>query len=110
MEKLTKYKKLINTYETFSKISIRLENYKEDLLKNIFKHWKSNDGKEYGVLLCKLKKNEILKCEFILNDGCGEDHARWTTVCPINYTFVIDDDLVKENLLMKLIDHLLKLG
>ena len=61
-------------------------------------------SKEYGVLLCKLKKNEILRCEFILNDGCGEDHARWTTVCPINYTFEIDDNLAKENLLMKLSD------
>ena len=102
MEKLTKYTNLINTYEKFTEINIRLENYKEDLLKYIFKPWKSKDGKEYGVLLCKLKKNEILRCEFILNDGCGEDHARWTTVCPINYTFEIDDDLVKENLLMKL--------
>ena len=104
MEKLTKYKNLINTYENFSKKKIRLENYKEDLLKNIFKPWKSKEGTEHGVLLCKLKKNEILRCEFILNDGCGEDHARWTTVCPINYTFEIDDNLAKENLLMKLSD------
>ena len=55
MEKLTKYKNLINTYEKFSKKKIRLENYKEDLLKNIFKPWEK-DGVEYGVLLCKLKK------------------------------------------------------
>lgn len=101
MEKLTKYKNLIDTYEKFSKKKIDLANYKEDLLKKIFEPW-VKDGKEYGVLLCKLKKNEILRCEFILNDGCGEDHARWTTVCPINYTFEIDNDLVKENLLMKL--------
>ena len=101
MDKLKNYKKLLDIYEKYTKINIRLENYKEDLLKNIFKPFVA-EGKEYGVLLCKLKKNEILRCEFILNDGCGEDHARWTTVCPIKYTFEIDNDLVKENLLMKL--------
>ena len=105
IEKLKKYTNLLDTYGKFiGKEKVDPANYKEDLLKYIFEPWKSKDGKEYGVLLCKLKKNEILRCEFILNDGCGEEHARWTTVCPINYTFEIDDNLAKENLLMKLSD------
>ena len=103
MDKLANYKKLLDIYSKYTKINIRLENYKEDLLKYIFKPFVA-EGEEYGVLLCKLKKNEILRCEFILNDGCGEEHSRWTTVCPIKYTFEIDNDLVKENLLMKLSD------
>ena len=104
IEKLNNYKKLLNIYEKYTKININLENFKEDLLKYIFKPFVAEDN-EYGVLICKLKKNETLKCEFILNDGCGEDHARWTTVCPIKYTFEIDNNLVKENLLMKLSDN-----
>lgn len=105
ISKLNSYKKLLDIYEKYTKINIDLENYKKDLLKNIFKPFipKDDDG-EYGVLICKLKKQETLKCEFILNDGCGEQHARWTTVCPIKYTFEIDNNLVKENLLMKLKD------
>ena len=93
MDKLKNYKKLLDIYEKYTKINIRLENYKEDLLKIYLNLLQQKE--EYGVLLCKLK-NEILRCEFILNDGCGEDHARWTTVCPIKYTFEIDNDLVKE--------------
>jgi hypothetical protein len=105
IEKLKKYKKLLNIYSDFTDIkNISLENFQKDLLKYIFKPFIA-EGKEYGVLICKLKKHESLKCEFILNKGCGEDHARWITVCPIKYTFEIDNNLVKENLLMKLSDN-----
>ena len=103
IEKLRKYKNILDLYSRYTNINIKLENFKEDLLKYIFKPFVMEE-KEYGVLICKLKKRETLKCEFILNDGSGESHARWTTVCPIKYTFKIDDDLVKENLLMKLSD------
>lgn len=106
IEKLKKYKQLLDIYELYTNIYINIENFQKDLLKYIFKPWSVvKGGEEYGVLICKLKKHETLKCEFILNKGCGEDHARWQTVCPIKYTFEIDNNLVKENLLMKLSDN-----
>ena len=99
--KLSKYNDLLKIYEEYTNINIDINNYKNDLLKKIFKPFIAEDV-EYGTLLCKLKKNEILNCEFILNRGCGYEHSRWSVVCPINYTFVIDNNLAKEILLMKL--------
>tara|TARA_Y100000741_G_scaffold363429_1_gene351645 strand:+ start:30 stop:1628 length:1599 start_codon:yes stop_codon:yes gene_type:complete len=102
--KLNKYSELFKIYEKYTQIKINnISNFKSELLLKIFKPFIIQD-KEYGVLLCKLKKNEKLKCEFKLNLGCAEQHSRWSVVSPISYSFVIDYNRVKEILLERLKD------
>jgi DNA-directed RNA polymerase subunit L len=102
--KLSNYTELFELYEEYNDNNIKnidINNFKNELLKFIFKPFIAEE-REYGTLLCKLKKNETINCELKLNIGCGYEHSRWCVVCPISYIFVIDNVLVKEILLMKL--------
>tara|TARA_B100001142_G_C14324417_1_gene651711 strand:+ start:812 stop:2422 length:1611 start_codon:yes stop_codon:yes gene_type:complete len=104
--KLDNYKVLFEVYEEYyglDKVSSDL-NYNK-LVRNIFKLY----ANKYGVLLCKLKKTEQLKCKMYLNIGNGEKHSRWSVVSPCTYSFILDYDLITKILNKKIESNKLKL-
>lgn len=104
--KLDNYKEILELYEEYyelNKISSNLNNTK--LVRNIFKLYQD----KYGVLLCKLKKTEQLKCRMYLNIGNGEKHSRWSVVSPCTYSFELNYELINNILNKKLESNKLKL-
>ena len=87
---------LFKLYEEYNNIS---ESIAEDISYNnlmnlVFNYIFSAEENNKGILLCKLKQNETLKCKMNLNIGNGEKHARWSPVCPCTYSFELDNDLI----------------
>tara|TARA_B100001564_G_scaffold348958_2_gene351486 strand:- start:6962 stop:8584 length:1623 start_codon:yes stop_codon:yes gene_type:complete len=74
------------SYNKLIRLTFPLFNFKEE---------------NYGVLLCKLKKNETLRCRMYLNIGNGEKHSRWSVVSPCTYSFELDPVLINDILLKK---------
>tara|TARA_B000000437_G_scaffold216354_1_gene192391 strand:+ start:342 stop:1964 length:1623 start_codon:yes stop_codon:yes gene_type:complete len=74
------------SYNKLIRLTFPLFNFKEE---------------NYGVLLCKLKKNETLRCRMYLNIGSGEKHSRWSVVSPCTYSFELDPVLINDILLKK---------
>jgi len=74
------------SYNKLIRLTFPLFNFKEE---------------NYGVLLCKLKKNETLRCRMYLNIGSGEKHSRWSVVSPCTYSFGLDPVLINDILLKK---------
>ena len=112
---LKRFKPLFKLYELYNdiKISIADNISNENLLKLIFNYVFESDVVQKGILLCKLKQREKLKCNIHLNIGNGEKHARWSTVCPCTYSFELDNDLIVDILSKKcnelnLIEDILK--
>lgn len=106
-EKLKQYSKLLKVYETKTDLNnfdtINHNSLSEtDILKIIFPPFVSPEKKEYGVLLAKIKKFNKLQCDFKLNIGNGEKHARYNTVSPCTYSFIIDNKLAKNVITNKL--------
>ena len=102
-DKVKKYEKIFNVYEKFNKLDKNSWMDINKLVKNVFPSYTYND-KTYYALLCKLKKKESLKCNVILNEGNGERHARFSTVAPCTYSFVIDNEMINKIINMKLVD------
>ena len=98
---LKKYNELFKLYEEYNQIESSLINNISHLtlIRNVFKLFNYNDI-DYGVLLCKIKKLEKLKCNMYLNIGNGDKHSRWSIVSPCTYSFELDNKLI-QNILEK---------
>jgi DNA-directed RNA polymerase alpha subunit/DNA-directed RNA polymerase subunit L len=107
MDDLKQYKLLLELYEEYNNISNSIANdiSIQNLLKIVFSYiYETPDISQKGILLCKLKQKEKLKCEMYLNIGNGEKHARWSVVSPCTYSFELDNDLILEILNKKCIE------
>ena len=85
----------------------------QNLLKLVFSYIYETEEQQKGILLCKLKQQETLKCNIHLNIGNGEKHSRWSVVSPCTYSFKLDKNLINDILTKKctetnLIDDRLK--
>ena len=112
---LEPYIPLFKLYETYNNINTSIANdiSNENLLKLVFDYIYESGDSQKGILLCKLKQREKLRCNIHLNMGNGEKHARWSTVCPCTFSFDLDNDLIVKILNKKctetnLIDDILK--
>lgn len=106
MSDLEKYTLIFQLYETYNKIDTSIANdiSNEHLLKLVFNYIYESGYSPKGILLCKLKQHEKLKCNIHLNIGNGEKHARWSVVSPCTYSFELDNDLIIKMLTKKCIE------
>jgi len=112
---LEPYIPLFKLYETYNNIDTSIANdiSNENLLKLVFNYIYESGDSQKGILLCKLKQREKLKCNIHLNIGNGEKHSRWSVVSPCTYSFELDINLINNILTKKcteinLIDDILK--
>lgn len=104
MSDLENYKPIFQLYETYNNISsssIVDDISNQNLLKKVFNYIYEAEEEQKGILLCKLKQREKLKCNIHLNIGNGEKHARWSTVSPCTYSFELDNQLIIKMLTKK---------
>lgn len=97
MSDLENYKPIFQLYETYNNISsssIVDDISNQNLLKLVFNYIYEAEEQQKGILLCKLKQREKLKCNIHLNIGNGEKHARWSIVSPCTYSFELDNELI----------------
>ena len=112
---LERFIPLFKLYETYNNIDTSIANdiSNENLLKLVFNYIYETEDLQKGILLCKLKQREKLKCNIHLNIGNGEKHARWSCVSPCTFSFELDNNLIGKILTKKcnetdLIDDILK--
>ena len=101
---LEDYKPIFELYETYNNISsssIVDDISNQNLLKLVFSYIYETEEQQKGILLCKLKQQETLKCNIHLNIGNGEKHARWSVVSPCTYSFKLDNELIIKMLTKK---------
>jgi len=101
---LENYKPIFQLYETYNNISsssIVDDISNQNLLKLVFSYIYETEEQQKGILLCKLKQQETLKCNIHLNIGNGEKHARWSVVSPCTYSFELDNELIIKMLTKK---------
>ena len=94
---LERFKPLFKLYEEYNNISLSIfDNItNKNLLQLVFNYiYNSDDVSQKGILLCKLKQKEKLKCNIFLNIGNGEKHSRWSIVSPCSYSFELNNDLI----------------
>ena len=94
---LERFKPLFKLYEEYNNISLSIfDNItNKNLLQLVFNYiYDSDDVSQKGILLCKLKQKEKLKCNIFLNIGNGEKHSRWSIVSPCSYSFELNNDLI----------------
>ncbi len=99
---LSKYNDIFKLYEEYNGFeeTIYTNITYDKLVGLVFPLFNFKD-ENYGTLLCKLKKNETLRCRMYLNLGSGEKHSRWSVVSPCTYSFELDPVLINDILLKK---------